>query len=185
MPPPIQPCLVFTVSRRHPGYIDAESLTAVNRPYLFAVLLGGFVAGVLDIAFAISFAAYNGTPALRLLQVVASGVYGKAALAGGVPMAGLGLALHFSMSIVWAAAFLVVVVLRPSLARHPFASGIAFGVVVFLVMRLIVLPLSAFPFPVTFNPAATVLDLVSHTLLFGVPIALVARRALAPAPPPA
>jgi hypothetical protein len=64
-------------------------------------------------------------------------------------------------------------------ARHPFASGIVFGIVVFLVMRLLVLPLSAFPFPVTFKPVATVLDLMSHTMLFGVPIALAAGRALA------
>ena len=157
-------------------------MTSVSKSYPFAALLGGSVAGALDIAFAISFAAYNGMSAPRLLQVVASGVYGKAALSGGVAMAVLGLALHFSMSIVWAAAFVVVVALRPPLSRYPFASGIAFGVVVFLVMRLVVLPLSAFPFPVTFNPTATILDLMSHTLLFGVPIALAARRAVAPAP---
>jgi hypothetical protein len=70
-------------------------------------------------------------------------------------------------------------------ARHPFASGVAFGIVVFLVMRLVVLPLSAFPFPVTFKPVATALDLMSHTFLFGVPIALAARRALARVPAPA
>jgi uncharacterized membrane protein YagU involved in acid resistance len=151
----------------------------MNVTYVRAVLLGGFVAGALDIAFAITFGAYNGTPPLRLLQVVASGLVGKAAFAGGSSMAGLGLALHFFMSIFWAALFLAVARLRPSVARHPFASGIVFGIVVFLVMRLLVLPLSAFPFPVTFKPVATVLDLMSHTMLFGVPIALAAGRALA------
>lgn len=154
----------------------------MNFAYVSAVLLGGFVAGALDIAFAISFAAYNGTPPLRLLQVVASGVVGKAAFAGGPAMAGLGLALHFFMSILWAAAFLAVVRLRPSVAGYPFASGIAFGIMVFLVMRLVVLPLSAFPFPVTFKPVATALDLMSHTILFGVPIALAVRRGLARVP---
>jgi hypothetical protein len=53
-------------------------------------------------------------------------------------------------------------------------AGIAFGVVAFLVMRLVVLPLSAYPRPVTFKPLATTLDLLSHTLLFGVPIAFAA-----------
>jgi hypothetical protein len=85
----------------------------------------------------------------------------------------------------WAAAFVVVVVLRPSLARHPFASGIAFAVIVFLVMRLVVLPLSAFPFPVTLRPAAMALDLLSHSFLFGVPIALGARWAMHRPPSPA
>lgn len=148
---------------------------AMKTAYLRAVLLGGLVAGALDIAFAISFAAYNGTPALRLLQVIASGVFGKQAFAGGLAMAGLGLALHFAMSILWAAAFLLATRLRPSLARYPFAAGIAFGVAVFLAMRLVVLPLSAFPFPVSFRPLATALDLLSHTFLFGVPIAVAVR----------
>jgi hypothetical protein len=69
-------------------------------------------------------------------------------------------------------------------ARRPFASGIAFGIIVFLVMRLVVLPLSAFPFPVTLKPVATALDLMSHMFLFGVPIALAARRAEARVPAP-
>lgn len=145
-----------------------------------AVVVGGLVAGALDIVFAISFAAYNGMPPVRLLQVVASGVFGKAAFSGGVAMAACGLALHFAMSILWAAVFLALALLRPALVRRPFVAGIAFGIVVFLAMRPVVLPLSAFPFPVTFKPLATVLDLLSHTFLFGVPIALALRRAMAP-----
>lgn len=151
--------------------------------YLQAVLLGGLVAGALDIAFAISFAAYNGMPPLRLLQVVASGLFGRQALAGGAAMAAWGLALHFLLSILWAGIFMALALLRPSLMRHVAASGAAFGVIVFLAMRLVVLPLSAFPFPVAFKPLATVLDLLSHAFLFGLPIALAARSALMrPAP---
>lgn len=48
---------------------------------LWAVLTGGFVAGLLDIIFAISFAGYSGVPPVRLLQTVASGLFGDAAFA--------------------------------------------------------------------------------------------------------
>ena len=48
-------------------------------------------------------------------------------------------------------------------------AGIVFGIFVFFSMRLVVLPLSAFPYPVTFKPLATTLDLLSHAVLFGVP----------------
>lgn len=150
----------------------------MNASYLSAVLLGGSIAGVLDIIFAISFAAYNGATPVRLLQTVASGLLGTAAFTGGFPVAALGLALHFAMSFLWAVAFLVLAKLAPALALHPIVSGIAFGAVVFLTMRLVVLPLSAFPYPVTFKPLATTLDLLSHTLLFGVPIAWAIQRAL-------
>jgi hypothetical protein len=57
-------------------------------------------------------------------------------------------------------------------------AGAVFGVLVFLCMRLIVLPLSAFPRPVSFEPLASTLDLLSHMFLFGVPIAAAASKAL-------
>jgi uncharacterized membrane protein YagU involved in acid resistance len=151
----------------------------MNAASLLAVLFGGVVAGALDIVFAISFAAYNGTPPMRLLQIVASGLFGDAAFAGGASMAAVGLGLHFGMSVLWAGVFLALVLLKPAIARKPYLSGIAFGFAVFLVMRLVILPLSAFPYPITFKPLATVLDLLSHTLLFGVPIALAIRRVAA------
>jgi uncharacterized membrane protein YagU involved in acid resistance len=93
------------------------------------------------------------------------------------------LLLHFGMSYLWAGIFLVAARRLPPLLRQPVLSGVLFGVVVFLVMRLVVLPLSAFPYPVTFKPLATVLDLLSHTLLFGVPIAIAVRRASADTDP--
>jgi uncharacterized membrane protein YagU involved in acid resistance len=144
---------------------------------LWAVLVGGSIAGALDILFAIVFAGYNGMPPSRLLQTVASGLLGEAAFSGGLGSAVAGLLLHFAMAYAWAALFVVAARRLPMLVRQPVLSGIVFGVVVFFFMRLVVLPLSAFPYPVTFKPLGTVLDLLSHTLLFGVPIALATRRA--------
>jgi uncharacterized membrane protein YagU involved in acid resistance len=145
--------------------------------YAAALMAGGLVAGILDIGFALSFAAYNGTPPMRLLQIVGSGLWGKAAFDGGVQTAGWGLALHFALSLSWASVYLGLAWAWPSLARRPNVSGPLFGVFVFLAMRLVILPLSAFPYPVTFKPLATILDLLSHMFLFGLPIALAVRMA--------
>jgi uncharacterized membrane protein YagU involved in acid resistance len=145
-------------------------------PGLWAVLVGGSLAGVLDILFAISFAEYNGLPPVRLLQTVASGLLGDAAFSGGNATATLGLALHLVMSYLWAALFLAFAQLVPATLRRPMLSALLFGVVVFLTMRLVVLPLSAFPRPVTFRPLATVLDLLSHVLLFAAPIVFAVRK---------
>jgi len=150
----------------------------MNAAHLYAVLLGGSIAGALDILFAISFAAYQGATPVRLLQTVASGLLGSAAFAGGLPVAALGLALHFAISLLWAGLFLALALRLPALTLHPLLAGVLFGALVFLAMRLLVLPLSAFPYPVSFKPLATVLDLLSHMLLFGVPIAWAAQRAL-------
>jgi hypothetical protein len=45
-----------------------------------AILLGGLIAGTLDILYAIGFSAWRGTPPQRLLQFVASGLLGPASL---------------------------------------------------------------------------------------------------------
>jgi uncharacterized membrane protein YagU involved in acid resistance len=142
------------------------------------MLIGGLVAGLLDLLFALTFAGTNGVGPVRLLQVIASGWLGEAAFTGGPGAAALGLASHFALALLWAALFFVAAKRWRALAVHPLAAGLAFGVVVFLAMRLVVLPLSAYPRPVTFKPLATALDLASHMLLFGLPIAFAARRAL-------
>jgi hypothetical protein len=145
---------------------------------IWALLVGGTIAGTLDILFAISFAGYNGMPATKLLQTVASGALGKTAFDGGVAAAATGLACHFALSYLWTALFLAAAWRLPALLRRPAVAGILFGILVFLAMRLIVLPLSAFPFPVKFKPLGTVLDLMSHMFFFGLPIAIAASKTL-------
>ena len=143
---------------------------------LRAVLIGGTMGGTLDILFALTFAAVNGMGPVQLLQTVASGLLGEAAYSGGVPAAALGLAGHFAMSYLWAALFVFSAGRLPRVILRPILAGAIFGVFVFFAMRLVVLPLSAFPHPVTFKPLAASLDLLSHMFLFGVPIALAAAR---------
>jgi hypothetical protein len=162
---------------------SVSSLIKVPEPAVRAIAFGGSIAAALDILFAISFWAYYGVPAMRVLQSVASGVLGKAAYSGGAPAAALGLALHFAMAYVFACAFLLSSRRFVLLVRRPVLSGVLFGVMVFLVMRLVVLPLSAFPHPVTFKPVATILDLLSHMFFFGVPIALAVSRMQGRQPP--
>lgn len=149
---------------------------------LFAILVGGSIAGALDLAFAISFAVLRSGTAMRLLQTIASGLLGRAAFDGGAPVAVLGLVLHFAMTLLIAAIFYVAARRLPALVRHAPAAGVLYGIGVFLVMRLVVLPLSAFPYPVTFAPLATSLDLCSHMFFVGLPIALATRAAAASAP---
>jgi uncharacterized membrane protein YagU involved in acid resistance len=143
---------------------------------LLAILAGGAIGGALDIAYAIGFNAWRGMAPEKLLQVVASGLLGEAAFDGGAATAALGLALHFLMSWLIATIFYAGSRHVPLLVRRPVLGGALFGIGVFLVMRLVVLPLSAFPYPVSFKPLATATDLLSHMFLFGVPIALTARR---------
>ena len=145
---------------------------------LKAVLIGGLVGGALDLAFALAFAASNGVAAPRLLQIVASGAFGKAALDMGAAASACGALFHFGLSLLWAALFVWIASRCRAPGAKPWLSGPAFGIVVFFAMRLVVLPLSAYPFPVKFTMPGAFYDLLSHMFLFGLPIAL-ANRAFA------
>lgn len=149
-----------------------------QRSTIWALLVGGSIAGALDILFAITYACVRGSSAQSLLQTVASGLLGESAYSGGWAAAGTGLGLHFLISYLFAGGFLVAARSLRILAERPLVSGVLFGIGVFFVMRLLVLPLSAFPHPVTFSPMAWGLDLLSHMFLFGVPISLANRRAV-------
>ena len=147
---------------------------------LRAVLIGGSIAATLDILFAITYAATNGLTPLKLLQTVASGLLGNAAFDGGVPAAMLGLAGHFGMSYLWATLFMAAASRLPQLVAKPAVAGPIFGILVFFTMRLVVLPLSAFPYPVSFSQPGATLDLLSHMFFVGLPIALAAAKAIRP-----
>lgn len=146
-----------------------------------AIVAGGLIGGAGDLLFAITWAGINGMAPQKLLQVIASGWFGQAAFDGGWNTAAIGVASHFGIALVVAALFSALATRMPALLRRPLVSGIALGVMTFLVMRLIVLPLSAFPFPVKMFTLGAGLDLLSHMFLFGTPIAFV-RRYLAGSP---
>ena len=144
-----------------------------------ATLLGGVIAGAVDITYAIAFSYFvRGTPPTRLLQLVASGLLGARAYEGGLATAGLGLALHFLIALLWAALFVAAAAAWPSLARRAAIAGPLYGLLIYAAMNLVVLPLSAFPHPVVFRALPTITGLIVHALGIGLPIALCARRSL-------
>ncbi|MBX3735645.1 MAG: hypothetical protein KF715_03060 [Candidatus Didemnitutus sp.] len=152
-------------------------------PRLRAILIGGGIAGFCDISYACGFWALRGVAPARVLQSVASGLLGADAFNGGATTAALGLALHFLIALIFAGAFVLASGQVAVLGRRAFLSGAIYGFLIFWLMNLVVLPLSAFPRKVTFAPAATITGLIVHTFLIGVPIALAARRAV-PVPSP-
>jgi hypothetical protein len=150
-----------------------------RHPAAFAIPVGGFIAGALDITYAIVFSGFRGVPAIRLLQSVASGLLGPAAFNGGVPTAALGLLLHFFIAFSAAAIFYVAGRRFPLLTRRAVVSGVLYGIVIYAVMNLVVLPLSATPRRVSFPPIVLATGLLVHMFGIGLPISLAVRRALA------
>lgn len=144
---------------------------------LSAILIGGAIAGTLDLTYAIGFSAWRGVAPIRILQSVASGLLGAPAFEGGVATAALGLALHFGIALLWASIFYLASRLISFLTRHPVIAGLFYGLLIYAVMNLVVLPLSAFPRKVTFPLLVLVTGILVHMFCIGLPIALALRRA--------
>jgi hypothetical protein len=118
-----------------------------------AILIGGLIAGTLDITYAITYSAWRGMPPQSLLQFVASGLLGQPSFDGGTPTAGLGLLLHYLMMLIIAAIFYGISRQLPFLVRKPIVWGPVFGFLVYWVMNLVVMQLSATPKQVALRAA--------------------------------
>ena len=140
-----------------------------------AILIGGLAGGAFDLGFAFTAWALRGVGPADILRGIASGLMGPAARTGFAPVP-LGLVCHFLLSLLFAAAFVLVAArVAPMGRQSPWLAGPLYGVAVYFVMNRVVLPLSNFAVP----PGGTALsfaDLASHMFLFGLPIALAAHR---------
>jgi uncharacterized membrane protein YagU involved in acid resistance len=113
----------------------------------------------------------------RILQSVTSGVLGREAFQGGWTTAALGLALHYAILLVAAALFHAVARRWRWLRDEPVTTGLVYGIAIYVFMNFVVLPLSAYPFTMTFPLLRTATGLLVHMGGVGLPIALVTRRA--------
>jgi uncharacterized membrane protein YagU involved in acid resistance len=116
-----------------------------------------------------------GVRPLRLLQFVASGLIGAAAFNGGVKAAILGLALHFLIATGAAVVFYLASQKWLFLIEHPVNFGLLYGIVVYLFMNFVVLPLSSItPRPMTLS--GFIIGILTIIFCVGLPIALIVRR---------
>jgi hypothetical protein len=107
----------------------------------------------------------------QLLQWDASNGYGPAAFEGGWPMALIGLAMDFVVSLAWAAVFTALYATTPAVRRNVVLSGLCFGAVVMVVMIYAIVPIGHATR--THSTVPHVMNvLVAHTIFFGLPLAL-------------
>lgn len=156
----------------------SEAGRVLLRRVVLAAVIGGLVAGALDILYAFAFYGMRGVGPDRILQAVASGLLGRASYDWGAWSAALGAVLHFAIAIAMAGTFAVASLRFPVLREQALACGAAYGAALFFVMNYVVVPLSL-AVPKTPPPSpAWELGLAVHIALVGIPIALAARWAL-------
>ena len=144
---------------------------------LRAILVGGLIAGTLDISYACIFSYIRrGTSPVRILQSVASGALGRSALDGGAKTAALGLIFHFLIATTAAAVYYLASRPLRFLVNQAIICGPLYGVGIYLFMNFVVLPLSAIGYRPALPLPVLIGGLLIHMFGIGLPIALVVRR---------
>ncbi len=156
----------------------AELAPRIDTGVAKAILYAWLAAGTLDIADAIATSLAHGRSPIRMLQGIASALLGKDTAAhGGLATAAFGLGLHFAIMLAMVAAFVLAARRVSVLVRRPWISGLIYGLVLWAIMNKIVLPLRWPAPPAAFQLEAFLNQIFAHTVLVGLPIALIAARA--------
>jgi hypothetical protein len=134
------------------------------------IVLSGAAAGALDISFAFIFYGRQGASAGLILRGIASGLFGVSAFRSSDWFVAIGALLHFALSVTAAGAYALATHRTPALQPRPLLAGTLFGVLWYVVMHAVVLPLSRY----SGGPASignVIGELCSHIFLFGMVIA--------------
>jgi hypothetical protein len=140
-----------------------------------AILLGGMTVGCLDLADALIFFTARGAKPIRIVQAIASGLLGPAAFQGGWRTVLLGVGLHFFIAFSIVTTFVLVSSRWRGLRGRPLLWGPLYGIAVYLVMNLVVVPHSHV-IPGHKTLVVIVNGLLIHMLGVGLPSALFAAR---------
>jgi hypothetical protein len=140
-----------------------------------AIFLTGLLAGFLDGAAALLlFVARGAKQPLLLFQYIASAVYGNNAFTGGRKMIIAGILFHLGIAMTFITFYFLLFPHIKWLGLYPLVSAVLYGLLVWLMMNRIVLPLSraqARPF----SWAMVFINMVILILTIGIPAAYIAR----------
>ena len=150
----------------------------MTKPHPLRTLLPATIGiGTLDLLFAWGYWARKGVSFADILHSIAAGWYGRASYEMGAASATIGALSHYAIMFVVVLAYWFAAKRIPVLRTHPWPCGLAYGLGVYAVMSLVVLPLSAAGSPDFGNTPWVAASIAMH-MLIGALSALAARRAL-------
>jgi len=144
----------------------------VRRDWLAAGLAAGLVSAATLAAFCAFAQWYTGDP-ISVTYAFLARVLAVPAAEGAPWAVPTGIAVLIVGCVLWAYGYLYAAESQPQLFTRPFVSGIFFGIVVWLMMQLMLLPFGMFHPPGLYEFDR---ELIGFMFFFGLPLALVASR---------
>ena len=148
----------------------------MQRSIVKPIVLATLLCGTLDILLAIILTLSRGKDVGNMLRFVGSGPF-PAATDTGRAGAALGLAVHFALMAIMVAVFMLAARASQRLLDRPWLAGLVYGLITYVVLDLIVVPLR---FPAAWPPSTLSIttQLFAHIALVGWPTAFMARKYL-------
>ncbi|CAC9973202.1 DUF1440 domain-containing protein [Flavobacterium panici] len=142
------------------------------------ILYSGLLAGTLDILAAIFVYSVilHQTTAEKILQSIASGIFKQHAYTGGTQMVFYGLLLHYFIAFAFAYFYYKIYPHVPILKKNIVVSGIVYGIFVWIVMNLIVLPIVFPKLPSKEFDLPLIISVLILIVCIGLPIAFVTKK---------
>lgn len=137
----------------------------------------GLIAGSLDALAAVLFflARGNKQPAM-LFRYIASAVYGKTAFTGSAGMIAMGILFHYVIALCWVGLYFALYPLIAGLGTALTVNAILYGLLVWAIMNLVVLPLSRAARRPS-SPSSILINMIILMIAIGLPCAYAARHA--------
>lgn len=136
------------------------------------ILLTGLLAGTLDaIAAIIAYTINGGKLPSRIFQYIASGAVGQQAYTEGTGMIVLGIVFHYTIAFAFTLFFFLIYPRINLLSKNKILTAVVYGIFVWLVMNLIVVPMSniaASPF----NIKQAIIGILILMIAIGLPLSL-------------
>jgi hypothetical protein len=149
---------------------DSAGRSTDTRRTVLAIAVGGLTAGTLDLGQALILFS------TKIPLAIAAGLLGPQAFRGGIATYVLGVFLHFFIALSAAAIYFAASRTLRFLTQYALVCGLFFGAAVDLVMRLIVLPLSALHARGPYQYSDLVQGLLVHMIIVGLPISFSVRQ---------
>ena len=135
-----------------------------------AILIGATIAATIDYSWAVSMYGWG------MARAMAAGLLGRDALQAGTGTVLFGTFLHYFIAFVMATVYFIASRKWTFMKQNWIVCGLLFGIVQYLVMNFIVLPLSALHVVKDIVRFNMLRDLVVNMFIIGLPIAYSVKR---------
>jgi len=160
--------------------MKGQENSSSKKSLVMAVAVAGLVAGVLDgIAACTTYMIRGGQDLMKVWNFVSSGVFGQDGLTGGTPMALAGIFFHMCIAMMWATIYFLIYPRVSWLSRNWVVSGLLYGIVVWVGMNLVVVPLSLTP-PSTKTVQGVLIGCSILMVFIGLPVSYFASKYFRP-----